>query len=55
MGLGLGILGAQRLQVRRREWERASGRSLPSPDTCMRDVSSAVAGLMTLARQFGPR
>ncbi|MEI7623635.1 MAG: hypothetical protein WCJ88_08775 [Actinomycetes bacterium] len=55
VGLGLGILGVQRLQVRRREWERTTGRATPSPQACLRDVSGAVSSLMAMARQFGPR
>lgn len=55
VGLGYGVLGFQRLQVQRREWERSSGMTIPS----LHDVASTMADvahdLRSVLSEFGRR
>jgi hypothetical protein len=55
VGLGFGILGYQRLQVQRREWERTSGMTLPSSREVAETLSSALGDLNSLLGGFGRR
>ena len=55
VGIGLGILGFQRFQIQRREWERSTGASFPSPADCEKRMTDAVNTVSTLFAKFGPR
>ncbi|MEX1217891.1 MAG: hypothetical protein WEA11_05155 [Acidimicrobiales bacterium] len=55
VSLGLGILGFQRLQVQRREWERSTGASLPDPAHCAERMNAAMSTLSRLFAAAGRR
>ena len=55
VGVGLGILGFNRLQVQRRAWERASGVTLPSMKDLTADLTAMVGGLTALLVARGSR
>jgi hypothetical protein len=55
VGLGFGILGFNRLQVQRREWERASGVTLPSPSELAKTMTTTINTLASLVTERGRR
>lgn len=55
VGLGFGILGFQRVQVKRREWEQMNNCSIPSPNDLSQRVTAALDGVSSLIAQFGRR
>jgi len=55
VGLGFGVLGFNRLQVHRREWEKTTGHSLPSPTELATTVSTMVSALASLVTERGRR
>jgi hypothetical protein len=55
VGLGFGILGFNRLQVQRREWERASGVTLPSPSEFAKSMTTTINTLASLVTERGRR
>lgn len=55
VGLGFGILGFNRLQVRRREWERKTGHTMPTMDEMAKDLSTLVGSLRSMLTDRGRR
>lgn len=55
VGLGFGILGFQRFQVRRREWERASGTQPTSPAACAKNMTDMLGDMATIVSSLGRR
>ena len=55
VGLGFGILGFNRLQVQRREWEQANGVNLPSPTELAQTLTTTINTLASLVTERGRR
>ncbi|CAB4601427.1 unannotated protein [freshwater metagenome] len=55
VGLGFGILGFNRLQVKRREWERVSGMTLPSASEIATSMSTTLGAFASLVADRGRR
>lgn len=55
VGLGFGILGFNRLQVRRREWERKTGHMMATKGEMAKDLSTLVGSLRSMLTDRGRR
>jgi hypothetical protein len=55
VGLGFGILGFNRLQVQRREWERKSGMTLPSASEIAKTMTTTLGTFASLVAERGRR
>lgn len=55
VGLGFGILGFNRLQVQRREWERKSGVTLPSASEIATTMTTTLGTFVSLVAERGRR
>jgi hypothetical protein len=55
VGLGFGILGFNRLQVRRREWERETGVTLPSGSEIAKTMTTTLGTFASLVAERGRR
>jgi hypothetical protein len=55
VGLGFGILGFNRLQVRRREWERESGMTLPTASEIAKTMTTTLGTFASLVAERGRR
>lgn len=55
VGLGFGILGFNRLQVRRREWERESGMTLPKALEIAKTMTTTLGTFASLVAERGRR
>jgi len=55
VGLGFGILGFNRLQVQRREWERKSGVTLPSASDIAKTMTTTLGTVASLVAERGHR
>jgi len=55
VGLGFGILGFNRLQVQRREWEKMTGVVFPSPSEAAKAMSATLGALASLVAERGRR
>jgi len=55
VGLGFGILGFNRLQVQRRQWERKSGVTLPSASQIAKTMTTTLGTVASLVAERGRR
>ena len=55
VGLGFGILGFNRLQVRRREWEQGSGMTLPAASEIAKTITTTLGTFASLVAERGRR
>ena len=55
VGLGFGILGFNRLQVQRREWERESGMTLPMASEIAKTMTTRFGTFASLLAERGRR
>ena len=55
VGLGFGILGFNRLQVQRREWERESGMTLPMASEIAKTMTTTLGTFASLVAERGRR
>jgi len=55
VGVGFGILGFNKVQVHRREWERSTGITIPSPSEFAKSMTTTLGAVASLLSERGQR